>query len=347
MSFFKKYALLLVGGVVALLLLCVVAFFMFKFRGEYVRVQQDLRSNLTRLENLHQRNPFPSEENVDGLNRNLHELENYLYSMLDALSAQQPEVEAMERAEFPSEIERTTRRLRSLADSKGVEIAEGVAFGFQRYSAGHLPVEEHVPRLVVQLRSVDRLCELLFNAEIRELRTVQREVFDEERSQERSREREELTVRRTRRMEEPELLEVGVQRREPRGVEGLYTWERYTFEYKATDRALRAVLNRLAANPALIVVRKMEVKNELATGTRSAAARLTDRLRPAEARQSLRPDARDREALRLRDGEKLDGEEGQPLRHEDRVIAGRELLHVEMIVDVYRFEYSDGSEDPS
>lgn len=335
MSFFKKYALLLVGGVVALVLLCVVAFFMFKFRGEYVRVQQDLQSNLTRLENLHQRDPFPSEENVDRLNQNLHELENYLHSMLDALSAQQPEGEAMERAEFPSEIERTTRRLRSLADSKGVEIAEGVAFGFQRYSAGHLPVEEHVPRLVVQLRSVDRLCELLFNAEIRELRAVQRDVFDVERS----REHEEPTARRTRRMEEPEPPETGVARREPRGVEDLYTRERYTFEYKATDRVLRDVLNRLAANPALIVVRKLEVENELATGTRSAAARLTDRLRPSEARRPPRSSERD--------GEEIDVEERQPLRREDRVVAGRELLHVEMIVDVYRFEYSDESEDPS
>ncbi len=336
MSFFKKYALLLVGGVIALVLLGVVSFFVFRFSGEYVRVQQELQSNLTRLEGLHQRNPFPSEVNVGRLNQNLHELENYLYSMLDALSARQPEAEEMERAEFPSEIERTMRRLRSLADGKGVEIAEGVAFGFQRYSAGHLPVAEHVPRLVVQLRSVERLCEILFNAEIRELRAVQREVFDEERT----RERDEPTDRRTRWTEELEPQpEEGVARREPHGAEDLYTRERYTFEYKATDRALRAVLNRLADNPALIVVRKLEVKNELATGTRSAAARLTDRLEPREARQPPRS--------RERDGEELRAEERQPLRHEDRVIAGREFLHVKMVVDVYRFEQSDGLEDPS
>ncbi len=320
MTFFRKYMVLVVGGSIALVLMVIVAVLLFKFRSEYARVQSELSASLSTMEQLHHREPFPSSENVERVRSNLAELDGYLETMLSALSAEQVEPEEMERAAFPAEIERTARRLRSLASEQDVTLAEGMAFGFQRYEAGNLPMQEHVSRLVVQLRTIERLCSLLFESGISRLSSVEREVFDVERTH---REVTDVAARRAARVPEEEVA-APTTPVEPEGVEGLYTKESYTLTFLGTDEAVREVLNNIIQNPMLMVVRNIEMRNELAFEGASPASRLSTRLRE---RGRPRTDAR---------GEPQERE--QPLLHEDRVVAGRERVRVRMTLDVYRFK---------
>ena len=320
MSFLRKYLFLVVGGSIALVLLLVLSMLLFRFQRRYEGVRTDLQTHEARRDGLYGRNPFPSAENVERLRDNLEEMEAYLDGLLGTLSADQPEPVDMERAAFPAAIERTTYRLRDLAEEQQVRLRADLAFGFARYAAGNLPVREHVSRLVVQLRTIDMLCTLLLTSEISELIRVEREVFDAEVR----RPREGDLVARAGTV--PAAPVDGVSER-PEGVEGLYTKERYTLVFLASESALRSVLNRLAASPTLIVVRRLELVNELALDG-SAADRLAARLQPAADRQrGVRP-------------ERPVPGEGQPLRHEDRVVAGRERIRVTMELDVYRFQHT-------
>jgi hypothetical protein len=323
MSFFRKYLFLVVGGGIALALLLLLSLLLFRFQRQYESVRIALQTHEARRDDLHRRNPFPSAENVDRIRDNLEDMEVYLDGLLTVLSAQQPEPVEMERAAFPAEIEQTTYRLRELAADRHVRLREDLAFGFARYAAGHLPVRSHVGRLVVQLRTIDMLCTLLLTSEISALIQVERDAFDTEAP----RQMEGLVRRDTR----PARTAPGTGVPEgPAGVEGLYTRERYTLVFLASEPALRSVLNRLAASPTLIVVRRLDLVNELALEG-SAVDRLAARLQPvAERQRGGRLDRR------------VDSEPaaGQPLRLEDRVVAGRERIRVTMELDVYRFQHS-------
>ena len=329
MTFFRKYMGLLVGGAIALVLVIVVSVLLFKFRSEYARVQSDLQASLMTLERLHQRSPFPNVDNVARVRENLYELEEYLDMLLGTLSRQQIVSEDMERAAFPSEIERTVRRLRASASEKEIRLAEGLAFGFDRYAAGNLPSQEHVPRLVVQLRTVEALCSLLFDARISELVSVEREVFDVERTQ------EELfdpgAVRRPGRA--PAVVAAPATRVAPEGVEGLYTKERYTLTFFASDQAVRDAVNSMIESPMLMIIRNLEMRNEMGLGGISASARLEARLQPRDTPRPGAPGQAPRETV-------------QPTLRDDRLVAGRERVRVTMQVDVYRFEHDEGVEEP-
>ncbi len=325
MTFFKKHTVLVVGGGIALVLALIVVFLLIRSSREYARIQDDLQRNLRVLEQLHRRAPFPSNENVARLEANLEQLQNYRGSLLSALSAHQAEAAEIERVAFPPHRERTMRRIRELAARNNVRIPEAAEFGFGQYAAGNLPRQEHVPRLMSQLQMVERISVLLINAGIHELTSVDREVFDVERTQ---RELADTGTRRgvTERVVEPEI------RIEPDGVEGLYTRERYTLSFMASDEALREALNRMVASPVLMVVRSLELRNEMGLGGTSASARLAARLAP---RESERPGADRPRAEEI----------AQPRFHEDRVVAGRERVRVRMEVDVYHFKHAAAEED--
>ena len=324
MSGMKKYVVLIVGGSIALVLAIFVIVLLVRFSGEYARIQRELQSNLRTLEQLHNRDPFPSVDNVEVIESNLVSLENYRESLLMALSAAQPEIEEMERATFPPRMERTAQRLRQLANQQEIRVADTLDLGFGRYAAGNLPVQEHVSRLVSQLQSVEHVVTVLFEAGISELISVEREVFDVERMQP---EPTDVAASRRRMATAADTVAAPVVRVDPAGVPGLYSRERFTIVFFADDLALRQALNALASDPILMVVRNLELRSELGLGGVSPTARLNARLQPRESAA--------REGATTRPGEP---ELERPLMHEDRVVAGRERVRTTMTIDVFRFE---------
>ncbi len=329
MTFFKKYMALVVGGGIALLLAIVVLVLLIMFSGGYAQIQDDLAANQRELERLTRLATFPSVENVDRLTSNLEELEEFRDELLLTISANQPLIPEMERVAFPPELERTWQRLRSMAAENEVVIPADLRFGFERYAAGNLPLQIHVPRLLSQLYSVDRIGEILIDSGIAELRSVERDVFEEQRAPV---EREATAAGRRRAPAEQAPVETATRSTapEPEGVEGLYTRERFTLTFLATEQALFQALNRISDDPVLMIVRNLELRNEMGLGGVSAAARLSSRLQPREGMRpaETRPDDASRSAMR-----------------EDRVVAGRERIQTRMVVDVYRLDFQHHEEE--
>lgn len=325
MTFFKKYMALVVGGGIALLLAIIVLVLLIIFSGGYAQIQDDLSSNQRELERLTRLDTFPSIENVSRLNENLDELEMFRDELLLSLAAAQPTIPAMERVAFPPELERTWQRLRNLADRNEVLIASEMRFGFERYAAGNLPLQAHVERLLSQLYSINSIAEILIESGIAELRGVEREVFEERRPQDTP---AEAQTGRRRPRAEPQQREDAVRTSapEPHGVDDLYSRERFTFTFLATEHALFQALNRISEHPVLMVVRNLELRNEMGLGGVSAAARLNSRLQP-------------REGTRAGTTAPRSEDQTQPPMREDRVVAGRERIQTRLVIDVYRLIY--------
>lgn len=326
MTFLKKHMVLVVGGSIALVLALLVLVLLVISSSKYADIQGELRRYQATLENLHQRNPYPSIENLELVQDDLANLEQHLADTLITLSRQQPEIPPMQRIEFPPHNERTALRLRAMAARGGVRIPASVDFGFGRYTAGHLPDAAHVPRLLSQLQSIDRICTILIQSEVNELISVQREVFEAEPVVT----REQAMPQRGGRQPQPraEWEEPEPDRDAPPGVPGLYTKERFRVEFWASDEALREVLNRMASSDILMIVRNLQLRNELAIGGDNASMRASDQLA-----ERLRPRVEEG-----RSGSSAPRQDLGPASQDDRVVAGRERIRVEMSLDVYRFE---------
>jgi hypothetical protein len=322
MTFFRKHMMLVVGGGIALVLLLLTGFLVLRFSGEYSRVENELQNSQAALNRLQARNPFPSPENVERVQDRRSELQHYLGDLLEGMSVAQVRPEPIERAAFPSDLDRASRRLRQVAVEHQVRLAPGLAFGFERYGAGNLPMQEHVARLVVQLRTLEALVGVILRNGATELISVEREVFDVERAQE-------GIVEPVRRRPGADLVAAPATVVDPRGVPGLFTKEVFTITFSGTDPGVREVINQLVASPMITVIRRLELRSDLALGTTSPAAQLSERLRPRDTgRQPGQvPVAAD--------------------APEDRIIAGRERVRVTMQVEVYSFEQGAWPEEGS
>ena len=176
---FRKHMLLIVGGSIALVLLIATLFMLWKFYARYRTVNTGLISTTERLHGLSSgKHRYPCEENVALVQTNAAVLKAYFDDLFDTLKRGQVEPKKMEPAEFPLLLEKTIRKLLSQAAESGVTLPPRFAFGFDPYALGNLPNEEDVPRLARQLRTVEELCGLLYDAKVSDLGAIRRQVFE-------------------------------------------------------------------------------------------------------------------------------------------------------------------------
>jgi hypothetical protein len=304
----RKHMVLLVGGGVSLVLLIAALIFLLRARGDYTRVNQELENSMRRLESLSRRDPFPSPANIRRLEENLSTLRDFAARVQGALEKGRIEPETIEAAEFAPMLERTIARLTQRAAESGVLLPERLTLGMARYAAGELPSGETIPRLVIQLKTMDALCRLLFQTRIHSLLNVERDVFEIVTPVP----TEEPVVTR-RRGAEPQAP--AVSKLPPPSENPLYETERFTFTFQARDANVWDALNALARSPLIAAVVDVQLANTAA-----------DKLGKA---QPVSP---------IGGGEHggLQAATRYPT-HEERVVAGRELIQATVTVDVYRF----------
>jgi|GEM_PF-512438 hypothetical protein len=346
MTSIKKYMTLIVGGGIALLLIVVALYFLLRFRAEYDRVQTELAGKERAISELHRRNPFPSPDNVAKVKEDLMTIESYFHTLIRSLEENQVKSQRMERAQFPPMVAETIRKLQTLAQTQQVNVPEPMEFAFPNYMRGFLPEERHLPRLIVQLRTMDALTRILFEAPITEFVSIERDVFDNEQTAMDSMP-DDFRTRSVRGVGAPEEQSVGAER--VSGVPGLYSKENFTLSFITTDEGLRAVLNGFAASPLFVVVKNVDIKNEWATEESNPAQKLMQQLIPrGTGTQGSGGTPVFGAAAAARQGGGTDGAREANLpamqRHEDRIVAGREKLHVRLHVDVYRFEAAEQEE---
>ena len=320
----KKNMTLIVGGAIAVALLVILLVLLLKFNSSYQQVNRQLQSAQQRLTILNARDPFPSEDNVTMVRTNLAVLQGFFGTLMASLQKGQAEVAKMEPSQFNLLLDQTSRRLFAAAAKAKVAVPRGFPFGFDRYAAGTLPDSVDVPRLAIQLEEVGYLCGLLYLSKITELSAVERPVF-------------EASARPTVAVEtyvDPRMQRYGggapattATPANPadtyKDPSGLFSRQRYTLTFRASDTAVLAFLNRVAASSRFIVVTRLQMENE--AGVPKAAAALAAAATPAA------PGA---PAASL------------PTR-EQRIVAGREPVRVIVEVEVYRFHSPDAGEAAS
>jgi hypothetical protein len=338
----RKHMPLLIGGAVVLLLALALGYWLFSARSRYREETDALEQSQNRLNRLSTRDVFPSDANVETMERQLDIYQDYLDGLFQTMREGQRPQEPINRDRFRQLLEQTLRRLVQAARAKSIVLPPDLAFGFQRYAAGTPPEEEHLDRLVDQLRSVSILCAVLYEAGIGELVSVERTVFEEDTPA--APVEEEYGRRRSRgRSEpEPEVVKATDLVRDP---DGLFTRERYVLSYRAQDEANWKVLDRLSKGAPFVVVSKMEIVN-------SARPPVVPPPAPSVAEEGPRASAAAATAWQAPGAARPAGGREAPaiLPRELRVVAGQELPQVRLEVDVYRFVQEapaeEGEENP-
>ncbi len=344
MEFLKKYKMLAVGGAVALVLLIVAGVFLFLNIRKYVTDTDEADANQSRLLELENRKPAgPTSENVQITATNAVVKEACLTRLLSHLRRGQVEPRKdMQRLVFNSFLKTSIDQMNEVAKKQAVLVPPKFDYGFKTYySEGKLPANnDDVPRLTVQVQLVKMLMDLMQQAHIAEVLSVERQVFEEgataaaaaatpSRGEGGRRGGPDVAAGPTGAAQYP---------LEPPDAQGLYTREHFTLSLKSTDEHLAILLNMLAHNQEqaqsrlFAVVTKLDIvgtsllKPGASEGEGGARTE-----RPAEGAAAT-------VAVPATAGE--GGKVDKPLppkTRSERIVAGRDNITVQLDVDIYRF----------
>jgi hypothetical protein len=177
---FRKNSTLIVGGGVALLLLIAALVFLFMSRGSYLENRDAYESTRRKLDQLNNRNPFPSTENVDLLKENLALLTNNYAGLRGKIEAAQIPVEAIEPARFAPMLEAAISDVLERAAAAEVTMPSVAGLGFKDYAEGKLPPNDPkvLARLVVQVRTLQDVIGAALDAGVSSVDLLQRDDFE-------------------------------------------------------------------------------------------------------------------------------------------------------------------------
>ena len=292
---------------------------------DFRKADGKLAGSKARLDYLYSRNPFPSEYNLRVERKNLVEREAQLEGLVRALREGQVESDEQNPAKFSSQFWAAHKRLLDVARKEGVVVTGGsdFSFGFERYMKGELPAAARdVPRLTQQLRIMQTLCGVLFDARIASLQGIGREEFEGDAAA-------------SPKAEEPRTRERGRRKPVPQAsmnapnvnaglvpADQLYgTWH-FVFAFTAREKALLDVLNGLARCPVFVEVTDLNLSSP------EKGLSLTPEGAAGKAETPERPRKNASKGKELEPNEEVAG----------AIICGHDLpLAVRMEVDVYQF----------
>ena len=330
MDFIKKNLWLFLGGGLTILLLLAAAAFLFLQISAFRRVNATLVTEENRLQQLHRRDPYPSETNVMLMQSNLALLNGYQQQLVDQLRQGQIEPRTMQPVDFNHYLQTTIRKLITQADQLKISLPQRFAFGFESYyREGRLPAIADVSRLTVQLQTVEALFELLCQIKISEIIALERQVFEQSAT---ANAEPAAGVIRPRHQESAAPVETEKYPLAPSEAGGLYTREHITLTLQAHDEVILTLLNALASSGTAVtnqpkffaVVSKLSMiataGGEIIKKTPGAPARAGTPPRVATPETSEEPVQA--------------SEDARP--HEERIVAGREMVQVLLGLDLYR-----------
>ncbi|HMP72101.1 MAG TPA: Amuc_1100 family pilus-like protein [Kiritimatiellia bacterium] len=326
---FKKHGVLLVGGGVCLVLLIVVSVILFRAMNDYQSVARDKQRAESRLNQLNQRDPFPSLENIEATRANLDVLNEQLSSLMKDLRRREFEIESIEPAQFAPMMERAYNRVAELATAANVTIPDRIQFGFDQYARGTLPASRHIPRLVRQLKTLEYVGELLVNSRITQLVSIRRVEFeilpDEE-------EEDARTGRRGaggRAGTPAPTTATAVAMVAPAiATNALYRTERVHVVFTGRESAVWEALTQIVASPIFIQITDIRMEN-----LAREVGRPIDLRTRAQALSRAAPTAATPTRVGVPGGELAVAD----IPRDERIVGGRELIQATLVLDVFTF----------
>lgn len=330
----RKYIGLIVGCGIAALVGITGIVFLAKSISTQRKAQSELKSELSRLDQINRGKPFPSQANVEHVQKNLDEIRKVLSQTQTRLRVGQFEPDKIEPAQFGPLLEKTVKQMKASALANSVTLPDRFTFGFDRYSEGALPLSNAIPRLVTQMKNVAALCDLLYSAKVSNIASISREEFESQLVGGASGTGLASEMGGFIRSAVANLGNSERARAIPAvAASETYTSERFSIEFSARENAVWEVLNGLARSSTFSVVRDFVVH-----GTTMGQG-----LERASSSRSSNPATMVGEMGYVTSAS-LAGAQGigtstnlSTLSREDRVVAGREQVNVAIVVDVFRF----------
>lgn len=227
--------------------------------------REELESQQLTLERLKGQAVFPDETNEKVYESRAKDLETYLNPVIASLEKGAIQGEALNPINFQTEFRDTRDRLIARAQKvkPAIVLPENFSFGFDKYLTS-IPAPEATLYLTQQLRIIERLTELLFSANIIELRNIARVPVEDLLKQTAAGPVARPVERRSVAGESSELLPAISLDREDLH----YRTFPFVFQFVATDTGLRKIVNALSdeskkkEKAAFFVLRSLEVVNE-------------------------------------------------------------------------------------
>jgi len=311
---FRKHKVLIIGGGIGMVLLMVALAFLYRSAPAYRTQNKAIDRQYRRLAELNTRNPFPSVENVEQLEKNLSRLDQHNHALADVLGRDPFPPDVIESAGFSAMAQSVIERFRRRADEAGTHLPERLEAGFAQYaSGGVVPAAEHVPRLSRQLYSVERVADVLVDCGVTSIDMLTREDFEKPMTAAPSRRRRGADPL-------PAVEEEGRSEASVVGPNDLYYAERIGVEFVATEAKTWLVLERLASVPHFMVVTEFSqiTQTEILSHNPDEFS-----------------DAADAELQNFLESGILTGD--QAILRDERIVAGNEILNVSLSVWVYNF----------
>ena len=318
----KRNRLLIVGGTLCGVLL--VEMVLLAWSGSALRRERRiLEANHQRLVELHTRNPFPSMENVKRLQGDLDRFKAQVDELISELARDPFPRRSLDAADFSSRAQTMIERFRRRAERVGVEISPTLEAGFAYYTrGGAIPEARHVPRLSRQLHSVRRVVEVLLRSEVDSINAISRKEFET-----RTVSATPVERRRSRRV----AVRAGAMNTPLSGggnTYGFFSIERIGVSFTANEEIVWKVLDSFASAAHFMVVAEFSHASETTILSFNPEA--------------IKSGVSDDETMRYLSEGILVGKTA--LSRPERIIAGRETVRVDLLVDVYDFVPQEGGQ---
>jgi hypothetical protein len=364
----SKAKLLLMAIVVVLLVVIGLSgFLLFKGIRQFASAEVKLKRSVSMLRNYYVRNPFPSTANVDKEVENVRVVEEWYGKLLGALKGGEIAPQQKTPSTFMTLLSNTKNALVAQArpnQPSGTALPKDFAFGFDRYMAiGSLPAPADVPRLTQQLMITEQICRILFEERARGLLAIRRDEFEDvaappqEGAAPSARPLTRLPVT-------PEAAGEGVGQPKPDEVKqagilkegALYARMHFSVSFKATEKELLGILNRLSRHDMFAVVSSLRMdkaENDVAAVKSAPAGPAADvesprATSPSAEKTSARARRSPGRAAAAPAPEVASGSEPAPAEEKakatgtrlERLVCGPAMekpMTVKMELDVYRF----------
>lgn len=255
------------------------AWLVYSQRAELSKANAEIAQKTQTLSGFSSQNPFPAQENLDALEKDLEQARKTNAEIRDVLRASSETATTMAAAQVPAsptdayfDIANFIERIRTAATEASVKIDEKNRLGFFTYvNTG--PERDLIASVFTQRQHIEYLLGALVKAQPAEILTVQRE--------------RPLTAAQQRQIAEahasgqptPQLFTGGdnnvdyftIDSRTSARVPNFVNASAYRITFRGNTLALRALLNELARFELPVVVRSVEV-SPLTTGSTTAAA---------------------------------------------------------------------------
>ena len=272
----SKKALVWIAVGVGIVVLGGIVSWLFHVTNQSAKAAEELRSSWQSLTEYYRRNPFPNATNVVVENRNVALIGQWQQQTTEFLVKDQLETPRKTPTMFQILLTEKRRSLAQAARRNGVALPDGFAFGFSRYAEGGVLPDsrDDLPtKLAEQLVLTERIASILFEERVAELSTITRDEYDIERGTDAA---------------TPGTGTGGGPAPRPRAGSSpaspgnpppaakagapVHRKLHFVVEFRATEKALLGVLNRLARDPVFMVVTSFELDRPAMEALGSAPA---------------------------------------------------------------------------